>query len=182
MREPPLSEPWRSFLDGVDRELDGPVELHCFGGFVLAEHYKLTRPTADVDVIAAHGSTDLRALQEIAGRGSALATRHRVYLDIVTIATVPDDYEARLLDMCPGQFDHLRLKAFERHDLALAKLARNADHDREDVKRLAAGRGLDVDILRSRYQKELRFQFGNAAAADLTLELWIEMIIEIQTR
>ena len=57
----------------------------------------------------------------------------------------------------PGQgLTHLRLLAFERHDLVLAKRARDTDRDREDVVALARGPGLDVDVLRLRYQDELR--------------------------
>lgn len=175
-----LREPWRSFLLDVDRRLAGPTELHCLGGFVLAARHALVRPTADVDIIEARGTTDLRALQEIGGRGSELARRHHVFLDIVTVATVPEDYEQRLVDIPFGEFKHLRLRAFERHDLVLAKLARNADHDREDVKHLAQRPGLDCNLLRERYQTELRFQFGNVTAADLTLELWLAMIAEVQ--
>jgi len=177
-----LHEPWRSFLHDVDKALSGPTELHCFGGFVIAEYYDLTRPTADVDIIEARGSTDLQSLQTIAGKGSEIAKRHKVYLDIVTVAVVPEDYVRRLLDIYPREFKNLRLKAFERHDLALAKLGRNADHDREDVKRLAAGPGLDVGILKERYDRELRFQFGNPKREDLTLDLWMEMIEEVLGR
>ena len=79
-------------------------------------------------------------------------------------------------------FQHLHLKGFERHDLALAKLERNADRDREDVKRLAVGPGLDPGILRERYTKELRFQLGRPDAGDLTLDLWVEMIEEVAAR
>jgi hypothetical protein len=93
----------------------------------------------------------------------------------VTVASAgSENYADRLLDVFPGEFKNLRLKAFERHDLALAKLARNADHDRKDVKRLATGPGLDVSILTERYQRELRFQLGNPRREDLTVELWIE--------
>ena len=175
-----LREPWRSFLRDVDQQLLGPTEVHCLGGFVIAERYGLLRPTADVDIIEARGETGLRALQTIGGKGSALAHRHRVFLDIVTVATVPEDYEQRLVDIPSGEFTHLRLRAFERHDLALAKLARNADHDREDVKHLALRPGLDCATLRDRYQRELRFQFGNPSSMDLTIALWIEMITEVQ--
>jgi len=71
-----LSEPWRSFLLDLDGKLDGPTELYCFGGFVVAEYYGLTRPTADIDIIEATGATDLRTLAELAGKGSALAKQH----------------------------------------------------------------------------------------------------------
>jgi hypothetical protein len=175
-----LGEPWRSFLRDLDHELGGPTEVHCFGGFVVAEYYGLSRATADVDVIAAIGATKLEDLRRIAGRDSELAKRHKVYVDIVTVATVPEDYAARLIDIFPGMFKDLRLRAFERHDLALAKLARNADHDREDVKRLATGPGLDIQTLKDRYRTELRYQFANPAREDLTLDLWLEMLTEVK--
>lgn len=177
-----LSEPWRSFLLGLDQELKGITDLHCFGGFVVAEYYGLMRPTADIDIIEAAGATDLKTLGALAGKGSALAKQHHVYLDIVTVATVPEDYESRLIDIYPGTFKNLRLKAFERHDLVLAKLSRNGDRDREDVRRLAVGPGLEPEILRKRYAEELRFQSTNLGRDDLTLDLWIEMIQEIKAR
>ena len=175
-----LHEPWLSFLRDIDKRLSGPTEVHCLGGFVIAELYGLSRPTADVDVIQARGAANLNELAQVGGRGTPLAKQHRVYLDIVTIASVPEDYEARLIDFFPEAFTNLRLRAFERHDLALAKLARNQDHDREDVKRLAMGPGLDVDVLRDRYKRELRYQFGNPEREDLSLDQWCEMITEIQ--
>lgn len=177
-----LSEPWRSFLLDLDHELEGITELHCLGGFVVAEYYGLMRPTADIDIIEATGATDLKKLAALAGKGSALAKQHHVYLDIVTVATVPEDYESRLIDIYPEIFKNLRLKAFERHDLVLAKLSRNGDRDREDVRRLAVGPGLEPEILRKRYAEELRFQSTNPGRDDLTLALWIEMIEEIKAR
>ena len=177
-----LSEPWRSFLLELDHQLEGPTELHCFGGFIVAEYYGLMRPTADIDIIEATGATDLKTLAALAGKGSALAKQHRVYLDIVTVAIVPEDYESRLIDIYAEMFENLRLRAFERHDLVLAKLGRNGDRDREDVKRLAAGPGLDAEILKKRYTAELRFQSSNPSRDDLTLALWVEMIEETKTR
>jgi hypothetical protein len=174
-----LHEPWRSFLHDLDHELAGPTDIDCFGGFVVAEYYGFSRVTADVDVIAVTGASTPQDLQRMAGRGSALAKRHKV-LDIVTIATVPEDYADRLIDIFTEMFKNLHLRAFERHDLALAKLARHADHDREDVKRLATGPGLDVVTLQERYQRELRYQFGNPAREDLTFDLWLEMIAEVR--
>jgi hypothetical protein len=35
------AEPWRSFLRELDACLTGRVELRCFGGFVVAQHYGL---------------------------------------------------------------------------------------------------------------------------------------------
>jgi hypothetical protein len=46
-----LHEPWLSFLRGLDRQLASPTELHCLGGFVVAEYYGLMRATADIDIL-----------------------------------------------------------------------------------------------------------------------------------
>jgi hypothetical protein len=175
-----LHEPWQGLLEALDRELEGPSELHCFGGFVVAEHYGLVRATADVDVLESRG-TDLATIARLAGKDSPLHSQHKVYVDVVTIADVPDDYETRLIDMDVSGLRHLRLRAFERHDLVLAKLARNIDRDREDVIALARGPGLDVEVLKERYLTELRPQIGRPDRDDLTLRLWVEMIEEIQS-
>ena len=181
MRRKALHEPWRSFFEALDRELSASCDLHCFGGFVLTEHYGVARSTIDVDVVDVRGA-EIADIARRAGRGSPLHRRHRAYVDVVTIAEVPDDYESRLIDMQVGGLSHLRLLAFERHDLALAKLARNTDRDREDVVALALGPGLDPEVLRSRYRNELRPTLGRPDREDLTLQLWVEMIDEISDR
>ena len=175
-----LRPPWSAFLDDLDALVRGPTELHCLGGFVIAELYDFDRVTVDIDVIRVRGE-DPATLARVAGHGSELHRRHKVYLDIVTVAQWPENYEGRLLDLRLGEFRNLRLKAMERHDLALAKLVRNLDRDREDVKRLAAGPGLDATVLRERYQTELRYQLGRPDREDLTLDLWLEMIDEVST-
>src|SRR5262245_57923306 len=116
-----LHEPWASFLGEVDAQLIQPTELHCLGGFVVSELYGLERPTADVDILDTTKGTDSATLVQLAGKGSELHRRHKVYLDVVTVAAVPEHYESRLLDLAVSDFRRLRLKALERHDLVLAK-------------------------------------------------------------
>ena len=94
MASDPLSEPWRSFLQDLDTQLAGPTELHCFGGFVVAHCYGLMRPTADIDILESRG-TDLRTIAKLAGRASPLHERYGVYIDVVTVADVPDNYDER---------------------------------------------------------------------------------------
>lgn len=141
-----LHEPWQSMLAALDRALDQDTELHCMGGFVLAEHYGLVRPSADVDIIESLG-TDRASIAQLAGRGSALHKRHRVHIDVVTVADVPDDYDARLIPMNVDGLTRLRLRAFERHDLVLAKLCRNIDRDREALPVGAAGRCVTTSLV-----------------------------------
>ena len=176
-----LHEPWRSFLQDLDQELNGPTELHCFGGFVVAECYGVTRSTADIDVLESRGTT-LAEIARLAGRGSHLHKRHKVFVDVVTVADVPDGYEERLTRLRTDSLKNLQLRVFERHDLVLAKLTRNSDRDRADVESIAAGPGLDVETLRRRYQDELRYKLGRPEREDLTLKLWIEIIEEARHR
>ncbi len=176
-----LREPWRSFLRELDAHLTRLTELHCFGGFVVAECYGLTRATADIDVLESRG-TNLADLGALAGLHSALHRRHKVFIDVVTVADVPDNHEERLTAVLDAAFVNLRLRVFERHDLVLAKLARNNDRDRADVEAMAAGPGLDIAVLRQRYRDELRYKLGRPEREDLTLDLWSEMIEEARRR
>ena len=91
---------------------------------------------------------------------------------------MPEDYEERLTEMFPGAYKHLRLCALDPYDLALSKLERNIQRDRDDIKHLAGCVPLDLEILKRRYEKELRWQLGNPEREGLTLKLWTEMIEE----
>lgn len=148
---------------------------------MIAQLHDFDRVTADVDVIEVRGA-DARALAAFAGKGSDLHRRRHVYLDVVTVAAVPDRYDERLIEFASGTFKRLRLKALEPHDLILAKLPRNIDRDREGVKCLASRGLLDPRVLRARYEAELRYQLGGPEREDLTLNLWIEIIDEVASR
>ena len=177
-----IPEPWKSFLSEIDARTHEPVELRCLGGFVVTMLYGLARPTADVDVVMIAPGDESERLIRLAGKGSELHRRHRVYLDLVTIAAVPEDYDQRLTEMFPAMLKRLRLFALNPYDLALAKLERNIQRDRDDVKHLARTIPFDLGILRERYEKGLRPYLGNPAREDLTLRLWIEAIEEERTR
>jgi hypothetical protein len=167
--------PEPSFFRDIDEFVTEPVSLHCFGGFAAIHAYGVGRTTSDCDIIHLIPYPLLREIVEFAGKGSELHRRHRVYLDPVSIATAPESYEERLGPLFPGFWKRVELLALEAHDLALAKLERNIERDRDDVQRLARAGHLKPDVLRERYEKELR---PNLLARqdwhDQTLRLWIE--------
>jgi hypothetical protein len=169
--EPP--EPWRSFFAGVDSRLSEDVQLHCCGGFVVTQINGVARTTSDVDFLGVVPNvwSDITA---IGGKGSALHQIHKVYLDAVTIAAPPENYEERLIPMFPGAWLRLRLFAMEAHDLALSKLERNIERDRDDVQQLARAGHIKADILKERYYSELRPNLSNESRHDLTLQLWLD--------
>ena len=161
----------------IDQSLTEKLALHCLGGFVMTVVYGLDRSTADVDVLPV-GMNAAQSLTSLAGQGSILHKRYGVYLQIVGVAAVPINYDDRLTEMFPGSFNHLRLFALDPYDLALSKLERNTQRDRDDVKHLARTVPLDLNVLQERYQKELRPDLGNPAREDLTLKLWTDAITE----
>jgi Nucleotidyltransferase of unknown function (DUF6036) len=115
---------------------------------------------------------------ELGRQGGLLHKKYKVYLDHVGVAHVPDNYEERLTEIFPNVFQHLHLFALDPYDLALSKLERHIQRDRDDVKHLARTVPLDLEVLKVRYQKELRRQLGNPEREDLTLRLWVEAIQE----
>ena len=177
-----IPEPWQSFLSDIDASLHEDVELHCLGGFVVTVLYDLARPTADVDVIAITPRSEIESVMRLAGQGSDLHRKHKLYLQLVGVATVPESYEERLTEIFPGGFRHLRLLALDPYDLALSKLERNTQRDRDDVKHLARTVPFYLTELQERYQNELRPNLGNPKREDLTLQLWLDVIEEERQR
>ncbi len=169
-----IPSPWAEFLRELDALLSTQVEVHCIGGFVVSLHYRLPRPTGDVDyysVLPAHCARDL---QTLAGAGSPLAKKYKLHFQQVAVTNLPENYKDRLKEMFPGRFKEPRLFAPDPYDLILSKLERNSPKDRDDVEYMAKTLSLDAALLRERYEKELRPYLSNEARHDLTLSLWID--------
>ena len=175
---PELPQPWRSFLAELDGMISSAVALHCLGGFVVTACYGLPRSTGDLDVLLIFPSESQSSLVALAGRNSELHKKHGVYLDVVTVATYPDNYEQRLAEVFTGACQHIRLLALDPYDLVLAKLERNLQRDRDDFAYLAQTVPLDVSILRNRYDNEMRAYLGRPEREDVTLQLWIDIVEE----
>jgi len=70
-------------------------------------------------------------------QGSRFHKKYKVYLDRVGVAKVPENYEERPTEIFPKVFKHLRVLALDPYHLALSKLERNIQRDRDHVKHLA---------------------------------------------
>jgi len=173
-----IPEPWHSFLSELDAAVETEVRLDCMGGFVVTLVYGFSRPTADLDVLEIAPREAGKPMLQLGMQGGPLHKKYKIYLDPVGVAHVPENYEERLTEIFPKSFQHLRLCALDPYDLALSKLERNIQRDRDDVKYLVRTVPLDLDVLKQRYQKELRWQLGNPEREDLTLKLWIDAIEE----
>jgi hypothetical protein len=172
---PELPFPWADFLDELDGLLDEPFELHCIGGFAVVAAYGLPRSTNDLDYRTLVPYNRIAELQSMAGPGSVLDRKFKVHLQYTAVDSMPEDYEQRLTEPFAGRFLNLRLLIPDAYDLVLSKLGRNAARDREDVAFLARICQLNADILRARYEKELRsILIGPLDRHDTTIDFWIE--------
>ena len=100
---------------------------------------------------------------------------------VTVIEAFPDSYETRLTEMYAGAFTRIRLFAPEAHDLALMKLQRNIERDREDVKHLARVGLITSGELRDRYEKEMRPYIAlPEQRTDPIIKFWVDMILEAQ--
>jgi len=121
--------------------------------------YGSPRPTGDIDFMSVTPRSLSNQLLLLAGVGSILSRKHRLYLHSV-FTNLPDDYETRISPLFPGQLEYIRLFSLEAHDLALAKLERNDARDRQDVSYLAHARLIDPETLQQRYRQEMRPYLG----------------------
>jgi Nucleotidyltransferase of unknown function (DUF6036) len=78
---------------------------------------------------------------------------------------------------------HLTLSALDATDLALSKLERNLDRDRQDFERLFRAGLINLTVLEQRYHEELRpyLAVGDPGRHDLTLSLWLAIAKSIKS-
>jgi len=179
-------EPWHSFLAEIDAALANPVSLNCIGGFALTVHYGMSRTTADIDILEVSAASFAGPLLTLGCEGGPLHRKHKLYIDPVTVAFFPDNYAARLTEIFTGAYKNLRIRVLDPYDVALTKLGRNNQKDRDDVRFLARAIPFDIGTLKERYLSELQWQFadgmrnGPRYRADRDIGEWIEMIEEDQ--
>ena len=171
-----LRQPWHAFLSELDTLLPHAVELRCLGAFLLTVVYALPRVTADLDCLAVLPSDATVLVEELGGRNSRLAKKHRVWLQHVGVGIVdlPDDYEQRLEHLDFG-FEKLHLSGLDAYDLVLSKLTRNSPKDREDVKFIAHQQNLSYTVAYERFLKEMKPWVARADWHEGTLQkVWKE--------
>jgi hypothetical protein len=174
-----VPEPWASFLSDLDAELIGETSLYCVGGFAITVQYGLPRQTSDIDVLSIAPFDQTALVRGVAGAGKKLHTRHGLYIqEMGGIVTLPENYQDRAVQLFQGCYPRLRLFGLDAYDLAVSKLERNYQRDRDDVKYLFKSKSLDPKVLADRYRTEQRPYLSNEKTHDLTLSLWLKMLEE----
>jgi len=168
-----LPKPWPDFLKEIDSAISRPVDLHCIGGFVLTASYGLPRSTGDLDYVQVIPQDAAAEIEDLAGLGSVIARKYRLFLQSVGIADLPDGYASRAQELQLG-LSRLRLWVLEPYDLLLSKLPRNSPKDREDATYLIQKLELDFQTFYSRWQQEMAPWIANRGRHELTIQLWKE--------
>lgn len=120
--------------------------------------YGHPRPTSDIEYVEIVPGDARDVLERVAGAQSPLAKKHLLHFQHVGVASLPESYAERVVELFPGLFEKLRLFELEAHDLVLSKAV-----------------PLDPDVLRARYREELRtIIIGPPETHDQTLQMWIE--------
>ena len=144
-----LQDPWFSFLTELDALTTGKVRFNCLGGFVVTMLYGLNRTTADLDFLEIVPRPAATEIEQVAMAGGELHKKYKVYLDRVTVAQPPFNYDERLREMFRGAFRNIHLMALDPYDLAPTKLGRNIERDRSDVRYLAATIPFDLELFKN---------------------------------
>lgn len=168
-----VGPPWLDFLSAVDSALSRRVQLHCIGGFVLGLVYGMPRPTGDIDYFEVLPRDAGNEVESIAGRESAIAKKHKLFIQAVGIADLPDGYQARLQELAL-QLRFLNLCVLDPYDLLLSKVSRNSPKDREDAKYLIRKKQLHFEVLHRRWRDEMAPWIANPERHERTLQLWKE--------
>jgi hypothetical protein len=134
--------------------------------------------TSDIDVFEIAPLDQYTSVLASAERGTPLHEKHGVYIQHVAVMTLPENFHERTVELFPGSYEHLRLFGLDPYDLALSKLERNSQKDRDGVKYIFKEFSLDRDTLEKRYREEWRPYMTNEKRYDLTMSLWMDMLGE----
>src|SRR5438552_7394502 len=104
-----IAKRWKSFLSEIDGTISTTVVLHCIGGFAISLTYGLPRPTADIDVCEVAPNSAKAEVVALGGERSPLHAKYGIYLQIVTMASLPYNYEERLTEVFKGSYTTLDL-------------------------------------------------------------------------
>jgi|SRR5581483_1120867 len=119
-------------------------------GFVITQQYGIGRATSDIDFLGVIAQRPEDDVEVLAGLGSTLYRKYRLYMQYVGVVTPPAGYADRMTRMFP--------------------------RDREDFLRLVRAGHIDHQALKQRYVEELRpYLLSKVSWHDKTLDLWTQM-------
>jgi hypothetical protein len=134
----------RDFLAEIDRRWPGPtgerIGLRIIGSVALLLQTDYERGTKDSDVLHTADLTENTkgCLIELAGEGTEIHRRHRLYIDIVAngIPFLPHVPLYHAVDTLNASLLHFEIHALDVVDVIVSKLKPFRSNDREDIREM----------------------------------------------
>lgn len=146
------------FLEELDRLLTAKFDLYIIGGGSITLFYDHQNRTVDIDAVEVG-----KEIITIAGKKSALAQKHKVYIQKVSEIgfSSPKDWRNKAKAVESLKLKNLKIFVADIHDVVLGKFARLEPRDRKDISDLYNKGLIDVVYLLQRLnqnKKELMKQ------------------------
>jgi Nucleotidyltransferase of unknown function (DUF6036) len=159
-----IDERWKGTSEAKTR-------LRLIGSTALMLQSDYARGTKDSDVLeTANLSTDIKnQLRALAGVGTALHTRHRLYLDFVaaSLPFLPQRPRCHDLTSLNASLKHFELEALDVVDVVVSKLKRFNANDVSDIEAMVKKDLLPHDVLIERFKAAVDHYEMDARAEDL---------------
>ncbi len=170
----PLS-PIRAFLSEIDRSWDHTtserIPLRVIGSTALMLLAEYERGTKDSDILKAAALTEpvQQRLLELAGPGTRLHRKHRLYLDFVTpgITFLPRPPLFHPVPDLDASLRHFEVQALDVVDTVVGKLKRFAANDLSDIQAMVDLDLVDPGRLLERFRSAVEGFSMDARADDL---------------
>ncbi|MBL8635569.1 MAG: hypothetical protein JNM40_20250 [Myxococcales bacterium] len=168
-------EPFRSFFQDIDRRWESAREeklrLRVIGSAALMLQTDYVRGTKDSDILETTelAAVDKNRLLELAGAGSRVAQRHRMYLEIVSsgLPFLPLSPHWHPLPELNPLLKHLTIEVLDVVDVVVSKLKRFSASDLDDVRAMTEKGLVEHRRLIERFQSAVDVYGGDARADDL---------------
>lgn len=165
----------RAFLLAVDRAWQSPVSaktrLRIIGSTALMLQADYMRGTKDSDVLEtdALSKQTQDSLLQIAGPGTVLHQRHKLYLDIVQngLPFLPQVALCHLLSELNGSLQHFEIEVLDIVDVVVSKLKRFSAHDQSDISAMVEKGLVEQPRLIARFRSAVDVYGMDARCGDL---------------
>jgi len=169
-----MLEPHRFFLE-LDRAWKGSraakIQLRVLGSAALMLQTDYARGTKDGDIYQTASLTDdiKNRLLALAGKGTPLHLRYRIYLDVVSngLPFLPSPQRWHPRVELNAELEVFEIEVLDIIDVVVSKLMRFHANDRDDVKEMIARDLVPHDQLVSRFRSAVDVRSGDARSADL---------------
>lgn len=149
----------------------GPITLRFLGSTALILQTDYVRGTKDGDILETSEITPAvgAALIALGGLGTALAQRHRMYVEILGAAFpfFPDDPVWHRMAPFEPPLTHFRLEVLDVLDVVIAKLPRYHKTDQDDIAAMVDRDLVDPERFLARFRSAVARWSMDARADDL---------------